>query len=124
MNHAGCNLQRLESDEEAQKSKERVAAALLQYRIRQGLFIDPAEEAKWNGVYAAGTQLMQQGQLGAAVRRFEEVLEAVPARSKLGGEAQLQRAICLDSVACCCPILSIANLSTTTADLKLQLIKN
>ena len=40
---------------------------------------------------------LQAGQLRAAAVRFDEVLEAVPARSKLGGEAQLQKAICLDS---------------------------
>lgn len=50
--------------------------------------------------YQAGLEMMQRGQLQGAAECFDRVSKAVPPKSKLGGEAQLQRAICLDSVVC------------------------
>ena len=90
-------FQALESPEQTQQRKDRVSAAILDYRRKQGLFVDPEEEAKWNAVLSMGIQLLQNGHLKDATEQFEEVLRAVPPRSSLGGEAQLQRAICLDS---------------------------
>ena len=51
--------------------------------------------------YQAGLEMMQNGQLQGASECFDRVSKAVPLRSKLGGEAQLQRAICLDSAVSC-----------------------
>jgi hypothetical protein len=36
-----------------------VAAAILDYRKKQGLFIDPEEEAKWMATYTSGLEMMQ-----------------------------------------------------------------
>jgi len=36
-----------------------VAAAILDYRKKQGLFIDPEEEAKWMAAYTSGMEMMQ-----------------------------------------------------------------
>ena len=92
-----CYLQPKESEERAKERSERLKATILEYRKKQGLFVDPEEEAKWMAAYQAGMEMMQQGQLQGAAECFDKVSKAVPQRSKLGGEAQLQRAICLDS---------------------------
>ena len=42
--------------------------------------------------------IVQAGQLSAAIGVFDEVIANVSSRTKLGGEASLQRAICLDSL--------------------------
>lgn len=39
-----------------------------------------------------------QGQLTAAIGPFDEAVELVTYRSRVGGEATLQKAICLDSL--------------------------
>ena len=58
---------------------------------------------------------MQSGQLGAAMQVFEEVLKNVSSRTKLGGEAELQRAICLDSL-----VRNSLSTKTQVPDLKLS----
>lgn len=47
---------------------------------------------------AAGAQQMRDGRLAEALALFCAAAEAVPLRSRLGGESTLQRAICLDSM--------------------------
>lgn len=47
--------------------------------------------------YQEGLELMQAGRLQSAAEAFDRVTKAVPPKTKLGGDAQLQRAICLDS---------------------------
>ena len=86
-----------ESAERAKEREEKLQAAILEYRKRQGLFIDPEEEAKWLAAYQAALEMMQAGRLQGAAEAFDKVTKAVPLKSKLGGDAQLQRAICLDS---------------------------
>jgi hypothetical protein len=49
----------LESKEKAKERDARVAAAILDYRKKQGLFIDPEEEAKWMATYTSGLEMMQ-----------------------------------------------------------------
>ena len=41
---------------------------------------------------------LAQGQLSAAIAPFDEAVALVSARSRVGGEATLQKAICLDSL--------------------------
>ena len=47
-----------------------------------------------------------QGQLQAAMVPFEEAVQLVSFRSRVGGEATLQKAICLDSMVGSSPFLS------------------
>lgn len=48
-------FQALETADQSKERKERVSAAILEYRRKQGLFIDPEEEAKWSAVFTTGT---------------------------------------------------------------------
>ena len=64
----------------------------------QGLTIDPAVAAEAEAAMAAGAQQMRDGRLSEALALFCAAAEAVPLRSRLGGESTLQRAICLDSM--------------------------
>lgn len=97
----GRNLrpgQALESEEEAAARQQRVSAALKQYRKTLGLDIDPATEAKAQALYNEGVQLFEQGLITSALPSFSEASELMALRSRLGGEARLQQAICLDSL--------------------------
>ena len=91
-------LQTVDSEARAKERNDRLKKTILEYRKKQGLYLDPEEEAKWMAAYQAGLEMMQNGHLQGAGECFDRVSKAVPLRSKLGGEAQLQRAICLDSV--------------------------
>lgn len=53
------HVQALESKEKTRERDARVAAAILEYRKKQGLFVDPEEEAKWTAAYTRGLELMQ-----------------------------------------------------------------
>ena len=64
----------------------------------QGLSIDAAVAAEAEAAMAAGAEQMQGGCLSEALVLFCTAADAVPLRSRLGGEATLQRAICLDSM--------------------------
>ena len=70
--------------------------------------------------YQAGLEMMQMGQLQGAGECFDRVSKAVPLRSKLGGEAQLQRAICLDSVVSHPPDLLSSSITLVAQYLSLQ----
>ena len=52
-------MQALETQEKTKERDARVAAAILDYRKKQGLFVDPEEEAKWTAAYTGGVDLMQ-----------------------------------------------------------------
>ncbi|KAL4448507.1 hypothetical protein ABPG75_005726 [Micractinium tetrahymenae] len=97
----GRNLrpgQALETEEQAAARQQRVSAALKEYRKTLGLDIDPATEAKAQAMYNEGVRLFDQGLITAALPRFSEASELMVLRSRLGGEARLQQAICLDSL--------------------------
>jgi len=64
----------------------------------QGLVIDAAATAAAEAALAAGAEQMSAGRLEAALAQFGAAAAGVPLRSRLGGEASLQRAICLDSM--------------------------
>ena len=69
--------------------------------VMQGLVIDAGVAAAAEAALVAGTRHMVAGQLPEALALFCEAAAGVPLRSKLGGEATLQRAICLDSMVGC-----------------------
>lgn len=48
--------------------------------------------------YEAGMQLLTDGRLKEAVVQFEVTVNGMSVRTQLGGEARLQKAICLDSL--------------------------
>lgn len=64
----------------------------------QGLTTDAAVAAEAEAAMAAGAQQMRDGHLSEALALFCAAADAVPLRSRLGGESTLQRAICLDSM--------------------------
>jgi hypothetical protein len=97
----GRNLrpgQRLESEEAAAVRARRTAAALAGFRSAAGLDIDPEVEAAARRVYERGAELLKAGALGPALEQFDAAAGALPLKSRLGGEARLQKAICLDSL--------------------------
>ncbi|PRW45125.1 hypothetical protein C2E21_6403 [Chlorella sorokiniana] len=97
----GRNLkpgQALESEEAAAERQARVSAALKEYRKTLGLDVDPAVEADAQAAYNQGVALFEQGLITAALPKFEYAVERMALRSRLGGEARLQQAICLDSL--------------------------
>lgn len=72
----------------------------------QGLVIDADLAAAAETALASGTRHMVAGLLPEALSLFCEAAAGVPLRSRLGGEATLQRAICLDSMVGC-PFLCV-----------------
>ena len=97
----GRNLppgQELETEEETAARKLRVSAALVTYRKQMGLDIDPAVEVHAVALFQDGEVLFKDGRLTAALEKFSAAAELVPLRSRIGGQANLQKAICLDSL--------------------------
>lgn len=97
----GRNLrpgQPLESEEAATERRRSTAAALEQYKRAAGLEVDPAAEAQAAALLTTGRELFKEGLISAALAKFSEASALVPLRSRLGGEAALQHAICLDSL--------------------------
>lgn len=97
----GRNLrpgQPLESQEAATQRQQRVTAALSSYRKSMGLEIDPEVESQATSLVEEGDVLFKNGLISAALVKYSEATSMVPLRSKLGGRANLQKAICLDSL--------------------------
>lgn len=97
----GRNLkpgQALESEETKQEREKRVSSALSNYRRSLGLELDPQVEAEAEDLFQAGEEDFQAGRISQALTRFNRASELVPLRSKIGGRAALQKAICLDSL--------------------------
>lgn len=97
----GRNLrpgQALETTEEAAERERRVSSALSNYRRSIGLEIDPEVEAEATALYEVGESEFKAGRVTVALDRFSAAAELVPLRSKIGGMASLQKAICLDSL--------------------------
>lgn len=90
--------QALESAEVAAERQARVSASLKAYRKTLGLDIDPAVERQAQVLYDEGKALFDQGLVSLALPKFGEASDLMAMRSRLGGEARLQHAICLDSV--------------------------
>ena len=90
--------QALETEEEKEARKKRVAAALTQYRKAAGLDIEPEVEDAAMELYEQGQALFENGSLRAALEKYELACEMVPLKSKVGGLANFQKAVCLDSL--------------------------
>mmetsp|Transcript_1435 Transcript_1435/g.2044 ORF Transcript_1435/g.2044 Transcript_1435/m.2044 type:complete len:336 (+) Transcript_1435:38-1045(+) len=88
----------LESDAKRQERTQRLQATIAKYRQDAGLIVDDeiAKEARTN--YSNGEALMADGRLEPAMDYFSKVVEGMPKKSRLFGEALLQRALCLDSL--------------------------
>lgn len=63
-----------------------------------GLEVDPEAEREARVLYDEGMKLMEAGQLRFAAERFRAATEKVALKTRVGGEATLQRAIALDSM--------------------------
>jgi tetratricopeptide (TPR) repeat protein len=97
----GRNLkpgQALESEEAKREREKRVSSALSNYRKSIGLEIDPEVEKEAENLFEAGERDFQAGRISQALSCFHRATELVPLRSKIGGRAALQKAICLDSL--------------------------
>ena len=97
----GRNLkpgQALETEDQAAERQKRVTAALLEYKKTMGLDIDPAVEAKAVKLYEQGEILFKDGRITEALKIFSDAAALVPLKTKIGGQAYLQKAICLDSL--------------------------
>lgn len=90
--------QALETEAEEEARKQRVAAALAEYRKVAGLDIEPEVEDAAMELYEQGQALFEKGTLRAALEKYELACELVPLKSKVGGLASLQKAVCLDSL--------------------------
>ena len=90
--------QALETEEEAAERGKRVSEALAQYRKVAGLDIDPEVEEKATGLYEQGQELFEAGSIRAALEKYSEAADLVPLKSKIGGLANFQKAVCLDSL--------------------------
>ena len=90
--------QELESEEEASERKKRIDEALNQYRKAAGLDIDPVVEDGATRLYEQGQVLFDNGSIHGALEKFTEAADMVPLKSKIGGLANLQKAVCLDSL--------------------------
>jgi hypothetical protein len=63
-----------------------------------GLEIDPVNEAQASALLEEGIKLLKEGSLRAAIPKLDAALELMPFKSRVGGEAFLQKAICVDSL--------------------------
>lgn len=88
----------LETKEEAEARGKRVSEALAQYRKTAGLDIDPVVEEKATLLYEKGEELFKSGSISAAMEQYAAAADMVPLKSKIGGLATFQKAVCLDSL--------------------------
>jgi len=90
--------QELETEEEADARQKRVAQALASYRKVVGLDIEPEVEDAAMELYEQGQELFEAGSLRMALEKYELACDMVPLKSKVGGLANFQKAVCLDSL--------------------------
>lgn len=88
----------LETEEEAAERKKRIDQALNEYRKAAGLDVDPVVEDRATRLYEEGQVLFDSGSIRGALDKFSEAADMVPLKSKIGGLANLQKAVCLDSL--------------------------
>ena len=62
--------------------------------------IDREVEAECQSLLDEGVKLMRVGNLKSAIGKFDTVIMKAPLKTAIGGEAVLQKAICLDSLGC------------------------
>lgn len=90
--------QKLESEEETTKRKERVAEAMQEYRRQVGIEVSWEQQQACDKLLEKGTKSMDAGRLMDAIVVYQDVLDIVPMQSMPGGKAAIQKAICLDSL--------------------------
>lgn len=90
--------QELESKEAAAERDQRVSAALANYRKVAGIDIAPEVEQRATELYEQGKELFSEGKISASLEIFSEVADMVPLKSRIGGLANFDKAVCLDSL--------------------------
>ena len=88
----------LESAEDKKRRDAELASALLDYKKRKGLYIDPDDEVVYSALYNEGEAFMKKGNLAMAAQKFLEASKVVDFVTKYGGEALFKHALCLDSM--------------------------
>eukprot|EP00803_Ostreobium_quekettii_P011738 evm.model.scf_1229.3 EVM.evm.TU.scf_1229.3 scf_1229:16912-20312(-) len=88
----------LESEERRKERDEEVLASLQSYRKRIKLEIEPEVEAECQGLVDEGLKLLRTGRLKEAYDKLDTVAGKAGQRTEVGGEALLNKAICLDSL--------------------------
>ncbi|GMH41624.1 hypothetical protein BSKO_09534 [Bryopsis sp. KO-2023] len=88
----------LEEDRVKAKRDQEVLDSIKKYRKGVGLDMDPEIKRKFKAVYNKGMKYFEAGELSAAFRKFDSASELVEWKSKLGGEAEYHKALCLDSL--------------------------
>lgn len=63
-----------------------------------GLDIDPQIEQRFQSIYDEAMRYFKQGSLETAYKKFDAASSLVDWGTKLGGEAEYYKAVCLDSV--------------------------
>eukprot|EP00899_Mesostigma_viride_P018861 jgi/Mesvir1/26977/Mv20690-RA.1 len=90
--------QPLESEEATAARQQRVARLMLEYRKSMGMDLSEEDREECQQLCDNAAVLMDRGKLRDAIDMFDKVLEKAPLKHQLGGEATLQKAICLDSL--------------------------
>lgn len=91
--------QPLETEEEKKAKEAKTRRLLEEYSRLVGLKLDPAVKAECEKALEAGTRLLNAGKLGAAAEQFDVVTSKVPFQNDMHGQAAMQKAMCLDSMA-------------------------
>lgn len=88
----------LENEELRKQRDKEVEEAMRQYRIKMGLEVDPEIEKQFNAIYSEAMKYFKKGYLSEAYEKFDEASKLVNFKTKFGGNAIYQKAICLDSI--------------------------
>lgn len=88
----------LESDVATEERQAEIAAALVEYKKKRGLYVDPEVEGIYQRTFQEGEELLKCGNLLSAAQKFEDASRIVAFKTQLGGDALFKRAICLDSL--------------------------
>ena len=88
----------LESEEDEKRREAEIASALLDYKKKKGLYIDPDDEVVYSALYNDGEAFMKRGNLAMASLKFSEASKVVDFKTRYGGDALFKHAICLDSM--------------------------
>lgn len=88
-----------EQHQHPQTKKAEFAAAMARYKQAAGITeLDPQAMARAEKLYAAGLDLMSKGQIAQALEVMNEARDVAPLKTRIGGLATLQAAICYDTL--------------------------
>uniref|UniRef100_A0A7S0RES3 Uncharacterized protein n=1 Tax=Pyramimonas obovata TaxID=1411642 RepID=A0A7S0RES3_9CHLO len=88
----------LESPEKRDERARLLKAKIDKYKKGAGLDVAEPVAKQAQEDFSNGEALMRGGKLEQAMPFFTAVIESMPPKSRLGGEAKLQRALCMDSL--------------------------